>query len=106
MSGPAPRRVRVVGNSGSGKTTFGRALAQRLGVPHVELDAVLWDAGWQWRDLDEARALVAESRMSDTNGWAILLQDRIALGQQESAQLRPQPPTETVQISHEVEQSL
>ena len=56
--------------------------------------------------VSKARALVAESRMSDTNGWAILLQDRIALGQQESAQLRPQPPTETVQISHEVEQSL
>ena len=60
MSSPAPRRVRVVGNSGSGKTTFGRALSHRLGVPHLELDAVFWDAGWQWRDLDEARALVAE----------------------------------------------
>ena len=52
----APRRVWVVGSSGAGKTTFARAAAARLGVPHVELDEVYWDAGWQHRDVDEARA--------------------------------------------------
>ena len=39
-------RVAVVGTSGSGKTTFARALAAAMGVRHVELDAVTWQAGW------------------------------------------------------------
>lgn len=39
-------RVAVVGTSGSGKTTFARRLAARLGVRHLELDAVTWQPGW------------------------------------------------------------
>jgi len=34
------RRVPVVGSSGSGKSTFGAELADRLGVPCTEFDAV------------------------------------------------------------------
>ena len=40
------RRVVVVGTSGSGKTTVARELAALLGVTHVELDALNWEADW------------------------------------------------------------
>ncbi|MXP63183.1 adenylate kinase [Roseomonas sp. M0104] len=39
-------RVVVIGISGAGKSTLARALAEGLDAPHVELDALHWDAGW------------------------------------------------------------
>lgn len=54
------RRVSVVGNSGSGKTTVAAAVAARLGVPHVELDAIMhYRPEWEDRPVEEFRALVA-----------------------------------------------
>lgn len=35
-----PRRIVVKGSSGSGKSTVADELARRLGVPHIELDAL------------------------------------------------------------------
>jgi len=40
------QRIVVIGTTGSGKTTVGRAIAQRLGIPHVELDALNWGPFW------------------------------------------------------------
>jgi adenylate kinase family enzyme len=47
------RRVSVVGTSGAGKSTLARALAKRLAVPYVELDAFMHQPGWQPRPDDE-----------------------------------------------------
>lgn len=43
---PIGQRISVVGTTGSGKTTVARCLAQRLGLPHFELDALYWDQNW------------------------------------------------------------
>jgi adenylate kinase family enzyme len=53
------RRISVVGNSGSGKTTVARRLAATLGIAHLELDSVFHQPGWQPLDPDAFRERVA-----------------------------------------------
>jgi adenylate kinase family enzyme len=59
------QRVLIVGDSNSGKTTLGHALADALGVRFVELDALYWLPGWQGRPPDEFRALLQASLPAD-----------------------------------------
>jgi len=54
-------RFVVIGISGSGKTTFARRLAARLGVRYVELDSLYWLPEWTMRDPESFRELVAEA---------------------------------------------
>jgi adenylate kinase family enzyme len=63
------RRISVVGNSGSGKTRLAAALAARLGLPHLELDAVFHQPGWTQLPTEEFRRRVAE--VAATDGWVI-----------------------------------
>lgn len=51
-------RLSVVGSSGSGKTTVASELARRLGLVHIELDAIHWGPDWQ-----EASALELRRRI-------------------------------------------
>lgn len=69
MSEPLPRRVRIVGTSGSGKSHLAVQLAEILDLPRLDLDAVFWDAGWVHRDLDEAHALVHAFVAAHPGGW-------------------------------------
>ena len=43
----SPRRVVVVGPTGSGKTTLAADIARILGLPHIEQDALYWGPGWE-----------------------------------------------------------
>ncbi|MFF7994644.1 adenylate kinase [Kitasatospora xanthocidica] len=43
------RRIVIAGISGAGKTTLAAALAGRLGVPHIEMDALYHGPGWTRR---------------------------------------------------------
>ena len=63
------RRVWVIGISGSGKTTLAAELARRLGVPHIELDAMHHGPDWAEPDLEQFRAEVAAVVAGD--GWVV-----------------------------------
>ena len=63
------RRVSVIGNTGSGKSTVARAIAERLQVPCVELDALHWGPGWSQADADELVAKVSPIVAQDA--WVI-----------------------------------
>ena len=40
------KRINVVGTSASGKSTFSKALAQKLGLSYIELDDLFWLDNW------------------------------------------------------------
>lgn len=60
-----PHRVLVAGGSGSGKTTLAGRVAGRLGVPHVEIDALFHGPGWTPRPEFEADV----ERFSNGPAW-------------------------------------
>lgn len=63
------RRVAVIGGSCTGKTTLSRALAARLGVPHIELDALHHDPGWREAPADVFRERVDAAITAAPDGW-------------------------------------
>jgi adenylate kinase family enzyme len=60
-------RINVVGTSSVGKTTLAATLASRLGVPHVELDALHWESNWTAAPDDVLRDRVRHALSGD--GW-------------------------------------
>ena len=54
-------RVAVVGTSCTGKTTLARSLSEKLGVPHVELDALYWGPDWTPVPAESFRSAVEEA---------------------------------------------
>jgi adenylate kinase family enzyme len=62
--------VYVTGASCNGKSTLGRALAERLGVPYTELDALHHGPSWTEATADELRGRV-EAAMAASDGWVI-----------------------------------
>lgn len=62
-------RIYVVGTSGSGKTTLARRLAQRLGVTHIEIDALHWQPNWQEAPLELFRSRLQVAVAGDS--WTL-----------------------------------
>lgn len=63
------QRIQIIGPSCAGKTTLGRALAQRLGLRFVDLDDLYWEPGWR-----EAPPAVFAGRLADATagaGWVL-----------------------------------
>lgn len=63
------RRIAIVGSTGSGKTTLARQLAQRLGCPHVELDALHWEPNWTPAPLELFRWRTQQALRG--NAWTV-----------------------------------
>lgn len=66
------KRINVIGTSGSGKSTFSRDLANALGCPYIEMDAVYWKPNWGEPDDDTffsdlEKVLSTESWVLDGN---------------------------------------
>jgi adenylate kinase family enzyme len=54
-------RINVCGTSCSGKTTLARAISGRLGLAHIELDALFWGRDWTPVPEEAFRARVIEA---------------------------------------------
>ena len=66
------RRIHVIGNSCSGKSTLAAQLALGLGIPLVELDALNWKPGWV--GLNETDPEQLEHRMAEAtrgDAWVV-----------------------------------
>ena len=66
---PPELRISVVGTSGAGKTTVAARAARRLGIPHVELDALRHGPNWTETPDPEFRRQV-EARVAQPS-WVI-----------------------------------
>ena len=69
LEGETAKVAVIASASGNGKTTLGRELALRLGVPFVELDALVHGPGWIETPDDVLRAQVEPIVGSDS--WVI-----------------------------------
>ncbi len=61
------RRVLVIGQSGSGKSTAAARLSSVLGVPHIELDALFHGTGWVPND----RFVTDLDRITASGDWVV-----------------------------------
>jgi adenylate kinase family enzyme len=64
------RKISVVGTTASGKTTMAAALADRLGLPHVELDALHHGPNWTEASAEELRERV-RAALAGLDGWVV-----------------------------------
>ncbi len=67
-------RINIIGASGVGKTTLGRALAARLGVPHFDSDDYYHlpgDPPYQFQRTPQARCDLLEGDLAALDSWVL-----------------------------------
>ena len=65
------QRINVVGTSASGKSTFARALAEKLGLAYIELDNLFWLDDWQQSADTDFFAKIQAAIEQAPNGYVI-----------------------------------
>ena len=63
------RRFVVYGPAASGKTTLSDQISRRVGVPHIEMDALYWLPGWREKPIEEFRTDVSLALNNCVDGW-------------------------------------
>ena len=63
------KRVMIIGQPGSGKSTSARQLGAALDLPVVHIDSIFWQAGWVERD-DAERVAMARAA-AEGEAWVI-----------------------------------
>jgi adenylate kinase family enzyme len=63
------RRIAVIGNGGGGKSTLAGQLGERLGIPHHEVDRVVFRADWSRAPESEVRRTL--DAWLEEDAWAI-----------------------------------
>ena len=52
------QRILIIGNAGSGKTTFAKQLAEKMNLPLIHLDRLYWCGNWEHLSRDEFDAIL------------------------------------------------
>ncbi len=81
------KRIAIIGSGGAGKTTLGRTLSERLGIPVIHLDAHFWTPGWvptpreDWvqaeRELMQPEAWIVDGNFFRTMDARLALADTV-----------------------------
>ena len=63
------KRAIIIGNSGGGKSTLARRLGSAWQCPHVEIDGLMWQPGWQLTPVEDYNA--EHARLIGGESWII-----------------------------------
>ena len=64
-----PKRIVIIGDSCSGKTTLGKKIAAELSVKHVELDSLFWEPNWKEAEIDVFKSRIDKALSTDS--WVV-----------------------------------
>ena len=63
------KRILIIGNAGAGKSTFARALSQKLQLPLIHLDRLYWQGNWEHCSREEFNIVLQQELEKDC--WII-----------------------------------